>query len=95
MIELGKYSSTFYHDYAALQMTFWQNLAELMDKPAEKVKCYESRVEAAKEIERFIRIRVEAGNEPPQMLPITKANRIDAEIDLLRLKERLEKAGKK
>jgi hypothetical protein len=95
VIEAGNYSPSYYHDYAALQMTFWQNLAELMDKPADRVKCYELRVDAAKELERFTSVRVEAGNDPPQALPIARANRLDAEIDLIKLKERLEKAGKK
>lgn len=95
VLEVGNYSSSFYHDYVTLQMTFWANLAELMDKPADQVKCFESRVEAAKEIERFMSVRVNSGNEPPQILHLARANRLDSEIDLLKLKERLEKAGKK
>src|SRR5262245_52573764 len=92
VIEIGNWLPSYYTDYIKLQSTLWENLAEAVDTPADKVKCYELRLDAMKEIERFTKVRVEAGNDPPQHLNIAKANRIDAEIELLKLKE---KAGKK
>lgn len=95
IIEIGNYSPDFYSNYGKLQMTLWENLAEVMDQPADRVKCYELRLDVLKEIERLTAIRVMAGNDPPQMLPIARANRIDAEIDLLKVKAEVEKGGKK
>jgi hypothetical protein len=95
ILALGKHDPSFYADSIKLQVTLWENVAEVVATPADKVKCYEKRLDAAKEIERFVGVRVASGNDPPQSLNIAKANRIDAEIDLLRLKEQVEKAGKK
>ena len=72
-----------------------ENLAELKDTPADRVKCYEMRLDAARRLRGSPGSRVEAGNEPPQSLNIAKADRIDAEIELLKLKEQVEKGGKK
>jgi hypothetical protein len=47
------------------------------------------RLEAAKEFEKFIAIRVELASDPSQTLDFVKAARLDAEIDLLKLKEAL------
>jgi len=87
VMETGSWAPAYFSDYIKLQVTLAENLAELMDKPEDRVKCYEMRVEALKEAERFTRIRVEAGNEVPQNLNIARAARIDAEIELLKLKE--------
>jgi hypothetical protein len=95
VIQIGAWNPTYYTDYIRLQMTFWENLAELADTPANKVKYYERRIDAAKEIEQFFTVRVNAGNEPPHTLSLARATRIDAEIDLLKLKAEVEKGGKK
>lgn len=95
IVTLGNWSPSFYRDYVKLQITFWENLAELEEKPADRVKYFERRVDAAKEIERFLSVLVNAGNEPPHSHTLAKATRIDTEIDLLKLKDQMEKAGKK
>jgi hypothetical protein len=51
------------------------------------------RVADVKWFEHFIATRVEVGSDPSQNLSMVKAVRIDAEINLLNLKEAL-KAGK-
>ena len=94
-LEVGGWQPSFFHEFIKLRVTLAENLAELMDKPADKVKCYEMRLDATKEFERFINIRVTTGNDPPQNLNLARAARIDAEIDLLKLKAELEKAGKR
>jgi hypothetical protein len=94
-IAFGQWTPSYFQDYIKLQVTLAENLAELMDKPADKVKCYEMRVDATKEFEKFINTRVTTGNDPPQNLNLAKAARIDAEIELLKLKAEIEKAGKR
>jgi hypothetical protein len=68
----------------------WENLDELTTRPDEKLKCAESRVAAMKEFEKFISGRVDAGRDPSQSLDFAKAARLDAEIELLKLKESLQ-----
>ena len=84
------------NDDAAHQQTHWllaENLTELVDKPADKIKCYEVRVAAMKEFEKFIAESVKDGKSRPQSLNLARAARMDAEIELLKLKESL-KLGK-
>ena len=87
ILAIGKYDPNYYADSIKLHTALWENVAEVVDTPADKVKCYEKRLDAAKEFEAFTRVRVAAGNDPPQSLNIAKAARIDAEIDLLKLKD--------
>ncbi len=89
IIQIGRWDSAFFGEYVKLHVTLAENLAELFDKPADKIKCSEMRVEKLKELEKFIDTRVKTGTEPPQNLNVAKAVRIDAEIDLLKLKETL------
>jgi hypothetical protein len=95
IMDVGTFGPEFYRDYIKLRITLGENLGELADKPADKVKCYELRLDAAREFEVYIFKRIGAGNEPIGSLNIAKASRIDAEIDLLKLKAEIEKAGKK
>ena len=70
------------------------NLLELMEKPEDKLKCYELRLSFLKMMEQFTLTRVQAGSDPSQNRDIATAARIDAEIDLLRFKEEMAKAKK-
>jgi len=92
-MEVGTWTQADFTHFIRLQSTLAENLAELMDKPADKVKCYEMRLDAANEFERVTKARVDVGAEPPQNLNLAKAARVDAEIDLLKLKESI-KHGK-
>jgi hypothetical protein len=69
--------------------------AELEPTPAGKFAALETRVLALKECERFTEARTSAGNDPPQQLNVCRFHRLQAEADLLRLKEQLAPAPKK
>jgi hypothetical protein len=86
VIRVGNWDTNYYQQFLNTQAAFAENLAELMDKPADKVRCYEMRVEALKESEKFIAGLVNNGKSRPQELNLAKAARIDAEIDLLKLR---------
>jgi hypothetical protein len=66
--------------------------AELADDPAEKVGWHEDRVVAFKWIERFTEARVNAGTDPPQMINLVRFYRLQAEADLILVKDQLPKA---
>jgi len=70
------------------------NLLELMEKPEDKLKCYELRLSFLKLMEQFTITRVQVGTDPSQNQEIATAARIDAEIDLLRFKDEMAKAKK-
>jgi hypothetical protein len=89
VIKVGNWNHEWLGEYAKEQRTLWENLSGLASKPEDKLKCAEMRVAAAKEFEKFITTRVEVGSDPSQNQEFAKAFRIDAEIDLLKLKEAL------
>lgn len=65
------------------------NAADVEPKAENKVKWMEMRVEVLKSQEAIARARVEAGAENPSASLLAKAARLDAEIDLLKLKDAL------
>ena len=65
------------------------NAADVEPKADAKVKWMELRVEVLKSQEAMARARVEAGAENASATLLAKAARLDAEIDLLKLKESL------
>jgi hypothetical protein len=75
--------------YVKEQRLLWENLSGLATRPVDKLKCAEMRLEAVKEFEKFITARVEVGSDPSQNQDFVKAARLDAEIDLLKLKDAL------
>jgi hypothetical protein len=89
VIKIGNWNAAHFGEYVKEQLTFWENLAGLASKPEDKLKCAEMRVEGAKEFEKFITARVKGGLDPSQNQDFAKAARIDAELDLLKLKEAL------
>jgi hypothetical protein len=86
MIAIGRWDATFFSEVVKNEALLWENVAELLDQQADKVKCFEKRVEKFKEFEKFIAAGVDVGNQPPQNLNLAKAARLDAEIALLKLK---------
>jgi RNA polymerase sigma factor (sigma-70 family) len=70
------------------------NLMELMEKPEDKIKCFEFRIAFLKNIEKFTDFRVQVGTDPSQNRDIIIAARIDAEIDLLKFKAQIDKLKK-
>lgn len=61
---------------------------ELTDKPAELIPLLEMRFELAREVERLTTLLHEAGRIDPDAAPVSKIARINAEIELLRMKKR-------
>jgi hypothetical protein len=86
---IASWHMAYFFEYVEAERAFWDNLMELAMMPEDKLKCAETRVTSAKWFERFISTRVEAGAEYSGRLNVVKAARIDAEIDLLKLKEAL------
>jgi hypothetical protein len=89
VMRIGNWDAAYYADYTKEVKLLWENLAEVTTKPEDRVKCYEMRLAAAKEFEKFFEVRVQNASDPPTTLHKAKAARIDAEIDLLKLKESL------
>jgi hypothetical protein len=77
-----------------LSASLTKNLMELMDKPEDKLKCLELRLDAFKQLEKIMESRIAVGADVSQNLNLAKADRIKAEIKLLKFKTELEK-GKK
>jgi hypothetical protein len=64
--------------------------------PAARVAWYEERVVLAKAFEEFMRIQVlRDGNQPPHALHLARFRRLQAETELLKLKEEVGKGEKK
>jgi hypothetical protein len=93
-MDIGKLSSEDFIRFHTLTARLADDLMELMDKPESKIKCLELRVNAFKQLEHTTELRVEAGREAPQELNLARANRIRAEIKLLKFKAELEKEKK-
>jgi hypothetical protein len=74
-------------EYVQEQRTLWENLAELAVAPEDKLKCAEMRITTARQFELFVASRVEVGSDPSENLNVAKAARLDAEIELLKLKQ--------
>ena len=85
-INAGQWGFGALGEYVKLQTIFAEQLAELMDKPADKIKCYEMRVENLKEFGADHQGPREGGLDRLESLNLAKAARIDAEIELLKLK---------
>jgi hypothetical protein len=85
----GQVTGADFDGYVRLLLTLADNGAELEGKPADRVKWLELRIEVLKRAEKIASDRTAAGSEPAQVLHLAKAARLDAEIDLLKLKESL------
>jgi hypothetical protein len=88
-INFGNWTDDYLAAFLDLNMTFPENLAELTDKPTDKVKCYELRVENFKFVEEFYKFRVEFGTSHSYLEKIVRAACLEADIRLLKLKESL------
>jgi hypothetical protein len=95
VLRIGSYNFQFIRDYVNMTVEVYRLAAELEEKPAKRVPWYEARVRKLKELERSVELRVEQGTEPPQGLPLARFHRLQAEIDLTKLKAEVEKAGGK
>jgi hypothetical protein len=86
---ISSWSTRYITECAEERLVLWENLEEVAQTPADKLKCAEMRLEAAKGFEKYSSTRVEVGSDHSLTLNFAKAARIDAEINLLKLKETL------
>jgi hypothetical protein len=77
-----------------MPVSFSKDLLELIDKPADRVKCYEFRVEFLKRVENYMPHLVAIGTHQSQSCNLASAARIDAEIELLKFKTEAAKPKK-
>jgi hypothetical protein len=88
-IEIGRWDSAYFKEYISLLGEVDKLAAELQPTLAARIKYYEVRVLRFKEFERFMSIRVDLGNDAPHVLHVSRFARLQAEADLLKLKELL------
>jgi hypothetical protein len=94
-IEIGQYRSEEYFQFLNEITGMYEQAAELEPTAAGKIAAYEARLLVYKESERFMVARVLAGHDPPHQLNLIRFDRLQAEADLIQLKERLDEAAKK
>lgn len=86
LIEIGKWNPLDFDQVIPVPELLARDLLELLPKPEDKLKCYQFRVQFSKLMEYFTAVRIMIGSDPERNYYITKAARVDAEIDLLRYK---------
>ena len=94
LVELGRWNPADFSQTITMAVSFPRSILELMDKPTDKLKCYELEVRLLKAFEDFTVTRVAVGTDPSQNENVVKAVRLEAEIKLLKFKQEIEKAGK-
>lgn len=92
LIELGRWNPQDFEEYLKTAATLADNLMELVDKPTDKLKCLELRLAFAKSFEKFAETRATVGTDPPQNIYIARSARLEAEIQILKLKAEIEKS---
>lgn len=95
LIRSGTWLVSDFRKYADVLTDTCRTVAELEEKPADRVPWYEARVGRMKAVEDIIDRGVQIGSVSPQDLNLIRFQRIQAEIDLLKLKTEVEKAGGK
>ncbi len=95
LMRTGAWAVSDFRKYADVLTETCRVAAELEEKPAKRVPWYELRVQRMKDVENLISQGVKVGNVAPQELNLIRFQRLQAEIDLLKLKAEVEKAGGK
>jgi hypothetical protein len=85
-MRIGFYTSTDYGRYVAIVADVFRAAAEVEDDPAGKVAFYEDRVRLLKVAEWYTVVRTNVGTDPPYALNETRFYRLQAEVELLKLK---------
>jgi hypothetical protein len=94
LILIGKWNPQDFAETLRISVSLPKNLLELMDKPEDKLKCYELEVQLLNWIYQFTDTRVLVGSDPSQNRDAAKAAWLEAEVKLLKLKLEIEKARK-
>jgi hypothetical protein len=92
-IQLGIWNYQFLYDAVLMADEAYTVAAEAESRLADRIPWYEERVRKLKELERFIETRVQSDKEPPHRLNFVRFHRLQAELDLLTLKDAVAKAG--
>lgn len=87
--ELCRWDSAYDSEYLVLATELHRVAAELYATPAEKIRCYEARIILLKDFERHTEIRIDLGQLPPHKQHTVCFARLQAEADLLKLKDSL------
>jgi hypothetical protein len=95
VIRLGAYDMRLLREYATMTVDVYGLAAELEDQPAKRVPWFEARVRKLKELEDIVDLGVRAGSEPSRSTNLARFQRLQAEVDLIKLKAEVEKTGKK
>ena len=93
--EIGRWDLQELKESLKVSVPLTENLLELVEKPGDKIRCLEMRIDFLKVVEKMVEANViVGGGQFSQDLHTIKAARIDAEIDLLKFKAQMEKAKK-
>jgi len=93
-IRNGSWNSVSFTLFMDLVDSVSRGLQDSMDTREDKINCYEFIRKSLKEFEEFMEQRAVAGTDSTKRYHIAKAARIDAEIELLKLKDEAEKSKK-
>jgi len=80
-------------EFAAILWNHYRTLAETEQTPAARIPWYADRVIVLKAYEEIVRSDVKAGDHPPEDLHLSRCRRLEAEAELLKLKEEIEMTG--
>jgi predicted urease superfamily metal-dependent hydrolase len=94
LLEMGKWNPQEFAETIRVSVSFSKNLLELMEKPEDKLKCYELEVRLLESIYKFTDTRVIVGTDPSQNRDFARAAWLEAEVKLLKLKLEIEKGRK-
>jgi hypothetical protein len=83
---VGRYTPEDVRELAAVTAETYRLAAELEEKPAARVPWYEARVRKLKEYEQTVEQRVATGTSGPQEVNLARMRRLQAEIDLTKVK---------
>ena len=88
IISIGSWNQTFFPQYLRITNDVFRVAAEL--EPAKRMPWYETRIRRLKAVEQFMLMRVKKGTAPPHALDLASFVRLQAEVDLLKLKAEVE-----
>jgi hypothetical protein len=91
LIRADAWVASDFRKYADVLTETCRVAAELEDKPANRLPWYEFRARQMKEVEALIDRVVQSGSIAPQELTLIRFQRLQAEVDLLKLKTEMEK----
>jgi hypothetical protein len=89
--EINGSNSADFYESLKLPVVLSENLLDLADKPADRVKCHELRLAWLKDAEKRTESRLKLGFDPPHYHNLARAAALDAEIALMKFKAEAEK----